>query len=53
MCKGMGDKRYSIYKRDIASYLNDGWSKGSSWRYMEKFEQENREIAAVYFDMAA
>ena len=53
MCKGMGDKRYSIYKRDVASYLNGGWPKGSSWRYMEEFEQGNNEIAAAYFDMAA
>lgn len=53
MCKGMGDKRYSIYKRDTVSYLADGWCKGSAWRYMEEFEQENNEIAAAYFDMAA
>lgn len=53
MCKGMGDKRYSIYKRDVASYLNGGWPKGSSWRYMEEFEQGNNEIAAAYFDMEA
>lgn len=53
MCKGMGDKRYSIYKRDTEAYLKDGWSKGSSWRYMEEFEQNNMELAATYFDIAA
>ncbi len=53
MCKGMGDKRYSIYKRDTASYLHDGWHKGAAWRYMEGFEQANKELAAAYFDMAA
>lgn len=37
----------------FASYLNGGWPKGSSWRYMEEFEQGNNEIAAAYFDMAA
>lgn len=52
MCKGMGDKRYSIYKRDTESYLNDGLPKGASWRYMEEFENENKEIAATYFDIA-
>lgn len=53
MCKGMGDERYSIYKRDTGAYIRDGWRKGAAWRYMEEFEQANHEIAAVYFDMAA
>lgn len=53
ICKGMGDRRYSIYKRDATSYLNDGWSKGAAWRYMEEFEQENSKIATEYFDIAA
>lgn len=53
MCKGMGDKRYSIYKRDTKSYLNDGWNKGSAWRYMEEFESANMELATAYFDMEA
>lgn len=53
MCRGMGVKRYSIYKRDTALYLKDGWNKGAAWRYMEEFEQKNKKIAAEYFDIAA
>jgi hypothetical protein len=48
-CKGMG-VRYSTYKRDFDRYIADGNKKGSTWRYMEEFEQEYPEIAKEYFD---
>ena len=50
-CKGMGDKRYPIYRRDFGRYLADGNPKGAAWRYLEAFQAVRPDIAAAYFDM--
>jgi len=43
---------YKQYKNNYNGYLNDGYSKGAYWRYMEEFESCNPEIANQYFDMS-
>ena len=48
-CKGMS-KHYSTYKRDFDSYLQNGYAKGSAWRYMEELEKTFPMIAQEYFD---
>lgn len=49
-CRGMRRNGYSIYKRDIDSYLRDIGLKGSEWRAMEMIESLFPEIANKYFD---
>lgn len=49
MCRGMGPG-YGKYKRDYKSFLEDGGKKGASWRAMESFTLEHKEIADKYFD---
>jgi hypothetical protein len=48
-CKAMGSK-YSQYKRNATQYINDGNSKGATWRYMDQLEQKFPSIAEKYFD---
>lgn len=50
MCKGMLKNGYSIYKRDVDSYLENIGTKGAIWRSMEKVERLFPDIAAKYFD---
>jgi hypothetical protein len=50
-CRGMSNENYKKYKRNIEKYLNDGHSKGSTWRSMEELEQESPKIAYQYFDI--
>ena len=48
----MSTELYKIYKNNPDKYLTDGHKKGSSWRYLEKFEQEYPYIAEKYFNIA-
>ena len=50
--RGMSNELYKIYKGNPEKYIADGHKKGSCWRYMEKFEQEQKAIADKYFDIA-
>lgn len=50
--RGMSTELYKIYKNNPEKYLTDGYKKGSSWRYLEKFEQEYPYIAEKYFNIA-
>lgn len=50
-CRGMSNKYYSIYKRDIEKYLKEIGKKGACWRYMEEFENKYPEISEKYFNI--
>lgn len=50
--RGMSNELYKIYKGNPEKYVADGHTKGSCWRYMEEFEQEQKVIADKYFDIA-
>ena len=47
--KGINSKCYKKYKDDPIKYLNDGYTKGSTWKYLEQFELNNKDIADKYF----
>ncbi len=47
-CRCMGNK-YSKYKRDIEGYLNDGNKKTSTWKFIDKFKEQYKEIHDGYF----
>lgn len=49
-CRGMQKNGYSIYKKDVDSYLHNIGVKGSSWRAMEAVEAMYPQIANRYFD---
>ena len=49
--KGINSKVYSKYKNDYDTYLQDGYSKGSSWRYLDDFESKHSDISEQYFDI--
>lgn len=51
MARGMSNENYKKYKLNFDSYLADGNSKGSSWRYYEDFSDKYPEIAERYFNM--
>lgn len=48
--RGMRKNGYSIYKRDIDSYMSNIGIKGKSWVAMEDIEENFPEIADCYFD---
>lgn len=48
-CKGMGSA-YSKYKRDVASYISDGGTKGATWRYMEQLNDLAPDVSQEYFN---
>lgn len=50
-CRGMRDKEYKKYKRDITGYLRDVGFKGSEWRSMEFIQNKFPHIADKYFDI--
>ena len=50
--RGMSNELYKTYKGNPEKYIADGYKKGSCWRYMEEFEQEQKVIADKYFDVA-
>lgn len=50
-CRGMSNKNYKKYKRNIKKYLSEVSIKGSSWRYMEDLELNHPDIAKKYFDI--
>ena len=52
VARGMSNELYKIYKDNSEKYVADGHKKGSSWRYMEEFEEKYPEIAKKYFDTA-
>ena len=49
-CKGMRRNGYSLYKRDVDSYLKDIGIKGAIWKSMERIEEHYPDIADTYFN---
>ena len=52
IARGMSNEHYKKYKDNWQQYLADGHPKGSSWRYMEQFENEFPEFAEALFNVA-
>jgi hypothetical protein len=50
-CRGMSNKDYKKYKRNIDRYIKEINKKGSCWVYMEQFEKQYPDIANTYFNI--
>ena len=50
--RGLKKELYEQYKNNPTDYLKEGHSKGSTWKYMEEFENQYPNIAKKYFDIA-
>lgn len=49
--RGMSNENYKKYKMDFNSYIKDGGTKGSCWRYYDEFSEKYPDIADKYFHM--
>lgn len=50
--RGMSTKVYHLYKDNPIKYLEDGYKKGSSWRYLDLFEEKYKYISDKYFNIS-